>query len=93
MIERINSVLPRGDLQYPENMVERRAQLIRGFKAVRNDLNIRVKLKLISDTLILFKEQLLFESANKIRAMAVYEKDRLKREKGLLGDGRKMDTV
>jgi len=87
MLSRIKNVLPKANLQYSEDIVERRKVLIEAYKKEKENPNLRVKLLLISKTLRLLQSQVVFENINKVKALAVYEKDRLKREGKVLTDG------
>ena len=87
VLAQIEGSLPQGNIRYPEQLLKKREILLEKYKEEKNNPNLRTKLILISQTLLMLKEQVLFENANKVKAMAIYERDRAVREGRLLVDG------
>jgi len=85
-LAQIGNVLPAANLRYPDSIVKKRAELLERYEEEKKNPNLRTKLVLVAETLMMLKDQSVFESANKIRALAYVEKNRMDRKKKALDD-------
>lgn len=85
------NLVPQGNIVYPVELQKKQRILIQKFQACKNEINLLQKLTLITHAFQLFSDQMSFEHVNKVKAMAVLEKDRLIRQGRVLPNGREME--
>ena len=86
-------LIPKGNLKYPDELMKRREELAKDMIACKDETNIIIKLQLLSRAFRLFSDQTIFENTNKLRMMAIYERDRLKRLGVEIPNDRKVDKL
>ncbi len=86
----LKQIIPDQNLKFPEEIDTRKEKLLLEMLACKNDPNIRRKLRLLIKAFKLFSDQEQFMMQNKVRALAVLERDRLIRHRKELPHGRTM---
>lgn len=64
---------------FPIEMVKRGEDLLQELEICKNETRLLVKLKIISKAIKFFADKTRAENVNKVRMMAIYERDRLQR--------------
>jgi hypothetical protein len=92
-LEKAANLLPTGNVRYPEEIVKRQEDLLAEMKVCKNEGGLAVRLHLIAKALRLFSDQTRHENINKVRMMAVCERDRIRRQGRKTHNAREMDPV
>jgi hypothetical protein len=91
-LTKVSALLPNLGASLPAELTKRGEELLHELKMCKNETRLLVKLKVISKALKFFAEKTRIENSNKVRMMAICERDRSIRL-GRISNGRDVDTV
>jgi hypothetical protein len=76
------SLVPSNEVQYSKELCRRREDLLKEMETCKNRGSLAIKLRLLSKAFKLFADQTRYEKINKVRMMAICERDRIRRRLG-----------
>lgn len=87
------SLRPQSIVVESKQFDKRREDLLHDIEMCQNDTRLVVRLKVISKAIRFFADQMRWENTNKVRMMAICERDRLRRLGRKIPDDSEVDTV